>query len=37
VTELECELIEKLLACEVSRSVEEISGLVRITYRLTPR
>lgn len=36
VPELECELIEKLLACEVSRSVEEISGLVRITYRLTP-
>ena len=34
VPELECELIEKLLNCDVSRSVEEISGLVRITYRL---
>lgn len=35
--ELECELIERLLNCEVSRSVEEISGLVRITYHLVPR
>lgn len=37
VDELDCELIERLLNCEVSRTVEETSGLVRITFRLTPR
>jgi predicted ArsR family transcriptional regulator len=37
VDELDCELIERLLNCEVSRTVEETSGLVRITFRLIPR
>ncbi|WP_395737913.1 helix-turn-helix transcriptional regulator [Prosthecobacter sp.] len=32
VDELECEMIEKLLGCEVRRSVEEVSGLVRVTF-----
>ena len=32
VDELECELIERLMGCEVRRSVEEVSGLVRVTF-----
>ncbi|MFC5453569.1 helix-turn-helix transcriptional regulator [Prosthecobacter fluviatilis] len=32
VDELECELIERLIGCEVRRSVEEVSGLVRVTF-----
>lgn len=34
VDELECEMIEKLLGCEVRRSVEEVSGLVRVTFQI---
>jgi|UniRef100_UPI0037836AE8 predicted ArsR family transcriptional regulator len=34
VDELECEMIERLLGCEVRRSVEEVSGLVRVTFRI---
>jgi predicted ArsR family transcriptional regulator len=33
VDELECEMIERLLGCEVRRSVEEVSGLVRVTFK----
>lgn len=32
VDELECEMIERVLGCEVRRSVEEVSGLVRVTF-----
>lgn len=32
--ELECELIERLMGCEVRRSVEEVSGLVRVTFHI---
>lgn len=34
VDELECEMIERLLGCEVRRSVEEVSGLVRVTFQI---
>lgn len=34
VNELECEMIERLLGSEVRRSVEEVSGLVRVTFRI---
>lgn len=34
VDELECEMIERLLGSEVRRSVEEVSGLVRVTFRI---
>ena len=34
VDELECELIERLMGCEVRRSVEEVSGLVRVTFHI---
>ncbi len=34
VNELECEMIERLLGCEVRRSVEEVSGLVRVTFQI---
>ena len=34
IDELECEMIERLLDCSVSREMEEISGLVRITFHL---
>ena len=33
VDELECEMIERLMGCEVRRSVEEVSGLVRVTFQ----
>ena len=32
VDELECEMIERLMGSEVRRSVEEVSGLVRVTF-----
>ncbi|MDI1313497.1 hypothetical protein [Prosthecobacter sp.] len=34
VDELECEMIERLMGCEVRRSVEEVSGLVRVTFQI---
>ncbi|MBK8093836.1 MAG: hypothetical protein IPK32_18135 [Verrucomicrobiaceae bacterium] len=34
VDELECEMIERLLGCGVTRSREEVSGLVRVTFTL---
>ncbi len=34
IDELECELIERVLRCEVRRSVEEVSGLVRVTFEI---
>jgi predicted ArsR family transcriptional regulator len=34
VDELECEMIERLLGCDVRRSVEEVSGLVRVTFQI---
>jgi predicted ArsR family transcriptional regulator len=34
VDELECEMIERLLGCEVGRSLEEVSGLVRVTFQI---
>ena len=34
VDELECEMIERLMGCEVCRSVEEVSGLVRVTFQI---
>lgn len=34
IDELECEMIERLLGCEVRRSVEEVSGLVRVTFQI---
>ncbi len=34
VDELECEMIERLLGCEVQRSVEEVSGLVRVSFQI---
>lgn len=34
IDELECEMLERLLGCEVRRSVEEVSGLVRVTFQL---
>lgn len=34
VDELECEMIERLMGSEVRRSVEEVSGLVRVTFRI---
>jgi predicted ArsR family transcriptional regulator len=34
VDELECEMIERLLGSEVRRSVEEVSGLVRVTFQI---
>jgi predicted ArsR family transcriptional regulator len=37
VDELECEMIERLLGCEVRRSVEEVSGLVRVTFQIKTR
>ncbi|MBL9132855.1 MAG: hypothetical protein JNG86_16725 [Verrucomicrobiaceae bacterium] len=37
IDELECEMIERLLQCDVRRAVEEVSGLVRVTFHLTPR
>lgn len=37
VQELECEMIERLLQCDIRRTVEEVSGLVRVTFQLIPR
>lgn len=37
VDEFDCGLIERLLGCQVTRTVEETSGSVRITFRLNPR
>ncbi len=34
VDELECAMIERLLECEVRRSVEEVSGLTRVTFHI---
>ncbi len=34
VDELECEMIERLLGCDVRRLVEEVSGLVRVTFQI---
>lgn len=34
VNELECEMIGRLLGCEARRSVEEVSGLVRVTFQI---
>ena len=34
VDELECEMIERLMGSEVRRSVEEVSGLVRVTFQI---
>ena len=34
VDELECEMIERLMGREVRRSVEEVSGLVRVTFQI---
>lgn len=34
VDELECGMIGRLLGCEVRRSVEEVSGLVRVTFHI---
>jgi predicted ArsR family transcriptional regulator len=34
IDELECEMIERLMGCEVRRSVEEVSGLVRVTFQI---
>jgi len=34
VDELECAMIEKLLESEVRRSVEEVSGLTRVTFHI---
>ncbi len=33
--ELECEMIQRLLRCDVRRNVEEVSGLIRVTFHLT--
>ena len=33
--ELECEMIQRLLRCDVRRAVEEVSGLIRVTFHLT--
>ena len=32
--ELECEMFQRLLQCEVRRAVEEVSGLIRVTFHL---
>jgi predicted ArsR family transcriptional regulator len=37
IDELECEMIERLLQCEVRRTITEVSGLVQITFHLLPR
>lgn len=37
IDELESDMIERLLGCDVRRTVEEVSGLVRVTFHLTPR
>ena len=37
ISEIECELIERLLGCSVERVVEEHSGLKRVIYRLKRR
>ena len=34
VEDLDCEMVERLVGCEVRRSVEEVSGLVRVTFRI---
>lgn len=34
VDELECGMIARLLGCEVKRSVEEVSGLTRVTFQI---